>query len=103
MSERYGPNYDRRGHFRGRDSELMRGQITLLYLTTAAVLGLLVCSDQFIQPPPNRKTSNLEPVPYNPGKAHIETIVGITIDHRDGGFLLSRPVLGTQVIDPASR
>lgn len=81
----------------------MKGPIILLYLTTAAVLGLVICSDQYTQPSPNRKTSILEPVSYNPGKSNIETIAGITIDHRDGGFLISRPVLETQVIDPASR
>lgn len=94
MKERYRPNFE---------GGLMSGPIILLYLTTATVLGLIICTDSYTAPSPDRKTSILEPVPYNPDKAHIETIAGITIDHRDGGFLISRPVLGIQVIDPASR
>ena len=84
---------------------MMKGPIILLYLTTAAVVGLIICSDSYTAtaPSPDRKTSILEPVSYNPAKIHIETIAGITVDHRDGGFLISRPVLGTQVVDPVSR
>lgn len=103
MKERYRPYYERRGYFRRKDRGLTSGPVILLYLTTAAVMGLVICSDQYTQPSPNRKTSITEPFSYNPGTGHIETIAGITIDHRDGGFLIKPAVLATQVIDPVSR
>lgn len=93
MNERLRPH-------RGKD-HTFRNLMIGLYITTGFVMSLILL-DGTPQPSKEKPTATptpvLQPSSYSPRMSPIEVISGITIDHRDGGFLRSRSTIfaGTQ-------